>query len=82
MCERFNKTCKDEFYSIAFRKKVYRSIEEIQLDVDEWVWRYNHERTHSGKYCYGKTPMQTFTDSISLAKEKLFGYDVSDGQSA
>jgi hypothetical protein len=26
--------------------------------------------------------MRTFMDSIPLAKEKLFGYDVSDGQSA
>jgi len=82
ICERFNKTCKDEFYSVAFRKKVYRSITEIQLDLDEWLREYNHERTHSGKYCCGKTPMQTFMDSISLAKDKLFGYNVSDGQSA
>ena len=81
ICERFNMTCKDEFYLIAFRKKVYRSIDEIQLDLDEWIWQYNHERTHSGKYCYGKTPMQTFMDSIPLAKEKLIGYDLSDGQS-
>jgi hypothetical protein len=81
ICERFNKTCKDEFYSVAFRKKLYRSIEEIQLDLDEWVWQYNNERTHSGRFCYGKTPMQTFIDSIPLAKEKLFGYDLSDGQS-
>jgi transposase InsO family protein len=82
ICERFNKTCKDEFYSIASRKKVYRSTYEIQLDLDEWLMQYNHERTHSGKYCYGKTPMQSFKDSIPLAKEKLFGYDVSDGQPA
>jgi hypothetical protein len=82
ICERFNKTCKDEFYSVAFRKKVYRGIDEIQLDLNEWVRQYNEERTHSGKYCYGKTPMQTFIDSIPLASEKLFGYDVSDGQSA
>jgi len=80
ICERFNKTCKDEFYSIAFRKKVYQSIKEIQLDLDEWLRQYNHERTHSGKYCYGKTPMQTFMDSIPLAKEKLFDYYESDGQ--
>jgi hypothetical protein len=33
---------------------------------------YNTERTHSGKYCYGKTPMQTFKDSIHLVKEKMF----------
>jgi hypothetical protein len=82
ICERFNKTCKDEFYSTAFRKKVYRSIEQMQLDLDEWLRHYNHERTHSGKYCYGKTPMQTFRDSIPLAKDKLIGYDISDGQQA
>ena len=80
--ERFNKTREDEFYSVAFRKKVYRGINEIQLDLDEWIRQYNQERTHSGKYCYGKTPMRTFLDSIPLAKEKLFGYDVSDRQSA
>jgi hypothetical protein len=82
ICERFNKTCKDGFYSIAFRKKVYRSLDEIRLGLDGWVRQYNQGRTHSGKYCYGKTPMQTFKDSISLAGEKLFGYGVSDGQPA
>ena len=82
ICERFNKTCKDAFYSVASGKKVYRNINEIQLDLDEWLWQYNNERTHTGKYCYGKTPMQTFRDSIPLAKDKLFGYDTSDGQSA
>jgi len=32
---------------------------------------YNYERTHTGKYCYGKTPVQTFPDSLCLAKEKM-----------
>jgi transposase InsO family protein len=82
ICEGFNKTCKDEFYSLAFWKKVYCSIDEIQIDLDEWVRQYNQERTHSGKYSYGKTPMQRFKDSTPLAREKLFGYDVSDGQPA
>jgi len=80
ICERFNKTCKDEFHSVAFRRKVYRSVDEIQLDLDAWQVHYNNERTHSGKYCYGKTPIRTFVDSIPLAKEKLFGHDESDGQ--
>ncbi|MDR0400607.1 MAG: IS481 family transposase, partial [Treponema sp.] len=44
--------------------------------------QYNEERTHSGKYCYGKTPMQTFMDSIPLAGEKLIGCDETDGQPA
>lgn len=70
ICERFHRTMLNEFYSVAFRKKVYNSIEELQKDADQWIWEYNNERPHSGRYCFGKTPMQTFLDSISLAKEK------------
>jgi transposase InsO family protein len=71
ICERFHKTVGDEFYAIAFRKKIYKTIQELQVDLDKWMNHYNTERTHSGKYCFGKTPMQTFIDSIPLAKEKL-----------
>lgn len=70
ICERFHRTMKDEFYSITFRKKIYRSLEELQIDVNEWLRRYNEFRPHSGKYCYGKTPMQTFLDSKAIAMEK------------
>lgn len=73
ICERFHKTIQDEFYSTAFRRKVYNSINELQKDLDDWIDGYNSERTHSGKYCYGKTPMQTFIDSIHLAKVKMLG---------
>ena len=34
------------------------------------IQTYNAERTHSGKYCYGKTPLQTFIDSAKLAYDK------------
>lgn len=70
ICERFHRTIQDEFYRIAFRKKVYESIEQLQADLDVWMEEYNTNRTHTGKYCYGKTPMQTFLDSINLAMEK------------
>ena len=70
ICERFHRTILEEFYQIAFRKKVYQSLEELQTDVDEWIEYYNWERPHSGRYCYGKTPIQTFLDSAHLAKEK------------
>ena len=77
ICERFHRTMQDEFYAIAFRKKIYTSIEEMQNDIDQWIGLYNNERTHSGRYCFGKTPMQTFRDSKELAKAKdinnLFG---------
>jgi len=71
ICERFHRTIQEEFYAIAFRKKIYRSIEELQLDLNSWLSYYNNERTHTGKHCYGKTPMQTFLDSKTIAKEKL-----------
>ena len=39
-------------------------------DVDEWLESYNQERAHSNKYCFDKTPMQTFLDTKKLAHEK------------
>jgi hypothetical protein len=70
----------DECYSLLFRKKLYRTLEELQTDIDEWLRKYNVERPHSGRYCYGKTPWQTFLDSKALALQKDLsrGGDVVD----
>jgi transposase InsO family protein len=68
--ERFHKTVLDEFYRIAFRKKIYGSIAELQADLDDWIRGYNIERPHQGRWCFGKTPMQTFLDAKPLAHEK------------
>lgn len=70
ICERFHRTMQEEFYSIIFRKKIFGDIEQLQKEVDLWVDWYNHERTHSGKYCYGKTPIATMLESKHLALEK------------
>lgn len=70
ICERFNRTMKNEFFETAMRKKIYNSMEDLQLDLDIWLEYYNEQRPHSGRYCYGKTPMQTFLDSKRLALEK------------
>jgi transposase InsO family protein len=71
--ERFHKTMLDEFYRIAFRKKIYVTIDELQTDLDSWLIEYNEVRTHQGRYCYGKTPMQTFLDAAPTAREKQIG---------
>jgi transposase InsO family protein len=70
ICERFHQTIQNEFYASAFRRKLYTSLEQLQADVDVWMEGYNAERTHSGKYCYGKTPLQTFLESAPLALAK------------
>ncbi len=69
--ERFHKTVLNEFYRVAFRKKVYASVEELQHDLDGWIREYNETRAHQGRWCYGKTPMATFLDTAHLAREKL-----------
>ena len=71
ICERFHRTVLDEFYRVAFRKKIYRTIDELQADLDAWLQSYNEARPHQGRWCFGKTPLQTFCDSLTLAKEKL-----------
>lgn len=65
--ERFHQTIQNEFYAHAFRRKLYRSLDELQADVEEWRQTYNEPRPPSGKYCFGKTPMQTLIDSRQWA---------------
>lgn len=71
ICERFHKTILQEFYQVAFRRKLYHSLEELQTDLDAWLENYNSERTHQGKMCCGRTPMQTLLDGKELWKEKV-----------
>ena len=56
---------------MAFRKKIYQAIEELQTDLDTWILDYNQRRPHQGRWCFGKTPMETFLDALPLAKEKI-----------
>ncbi len=71
ICERFHKTILQEFYQPALRRKIFESIEELQSDLDDWLDYYNNERTHQGKKCCGRTPMQTLLDGKSIWKEKF-----------
>jgi transposase InsO family protein len=71
ICERFHRTLLDEFHRVAFRKKICRSIDELQTGLDAWIAEYNEKPPHQGRGCFAKTPMQTFLDALPLAKEKL-----------
>jgi hypothetical protein len=90
ICERFHRTIleaiSEEFYQIAFRKKIFKSVEQSQQDVDVglrpavgvWIDCYNCTQPHSGHYCYGKTPMQTFSDSKQIANAKMLDRQFED----
>jgi len=71
ICERFHKTILQEFYQITFRRKLYLTLEELQHDLDEWIDYYNHRRTHQGKMCCGRTPMQTMIEGKEAWQEKV-----------
>ncbi len=71
ICERFHKTILQEFYQIAFRKKVYDGVEALQDDLNEWLIHYNTERTHQGKMCCGRTPLETMIEGKQIWKEKF-----------
>ena len=77
ICERFHKTVLQEFsvlqefYQVSFRKKLYTGgIEELQNDPDAWLVHYNTARTHQGKMCCGRTPMETLEDGKKLWQDK------------
>ena len=50
ICERFHKTVLDEFYRVAFRKKLYRSLDELQADLDAWLKEYNPASWRPSRY--------------------------------
>jgi transposase InsO family protein len=70
ICERFHKTIPQEFYQVTFRKKLYATLENLQKDLDEWIKYYNNERTHQGKVCCGRTPLETLSDGKKVWAEK------------
>lgn len=71
IAERFHKTVLTEFYQITFRKKIYSTLEQLQVDLDLWLEEYNKRRTHQGKMCCGRTPWQTFIEGRQITQQKL-----------
>jgi transposase InsO family protein len=73
ICERFHQTVLNEFYKVTFRKKIYSDIDTLQADLDEYIHRYNNERTHQGRRCQGRTPVETFIEGKKLFNQKNLG---------
>ena len=67
--ERFHRTMLDEFHRVALCKKSYATIDDLQTDLDLRMREFNEVRPHQGKWCFGKTPMHTFLDTLPIAKK-------------
>jgi transposase InsO family protein len=71
ICERFHKTILQEFYQVTLIKKIYMDLASLQADLDEWLTYYSTERTHQGKKCCGRAPLETLQDDKQICLEKL-----------
>ena len=67
--ERFNRTILDEFFRETFRDKFYSSVEELQKDLDQWLYLYNYERPHRGYRNMGRRPIETI-EAGKIIKEQ------------
>lgn len=65
----YHRTLKEEFFSVALRKKVYGSLQELQDDLDTWLRFYNEGRSHQGYRTQRRTPWQAFQDGLAAMTE-------------
>ena len=80
ICERFHKTILQEFYQVAFRRKIYQSIEELQYDLDEWIVYYNSTRTHQGTqdvlWAHANANFNTLIDAKEVWDDKITALNI------
>ena len=69
--ERLNQIIQEEFYSVAFRKTLYTSIDQMQTNLDDYIAYYNNERTNQGKRCQGRTHKSRVKEQILSRTESL-----------
>lgn len=65
--ERFIRTAKEEFFKLAFLRKPYASLEELQADFDVWLLEYNTDRPHLGYRNMGRCPIETVQQFADLS---------------
>ena len=69
-CERFHRTVKEEYFSMAFRRTFYESVDQLQRDLDRYLDSYNRERAHQGYRTKGRTPFQAFLENVDAMRSE------------
>jgi len=69
--ERMHRTLLDEHFRIMGRTKFYESINEMQIDLDEFLAFYNTKRPHQGRNMNGRTPIEVFDSGIQIEPEAV-----------
>ena len=59
-CERLNRTMLEEFYQVTFRKTIYKTVQQLNKDLNHFLDSYNCQRTHQGKRNKGRVPAELY----------------------
>jgi transposase InsO family protein len=70
-CERFQRIILEEFYQVAFRKQFFRSLEELQNKLDEYLAYYNFKRIHFGVIKTGALPIDVLRAKSSVLQQRF-----------
>ena len=68
ICARFHSVQKSHLYDLLLRSKSFTQLVELEQELANWLTIYNTETPHQERYCYGKTPAETFQQSVHLSK--------------
>jgi len=59
---------------VVFRKKIYASLEELKVDLVDWLWRTTRSDRTKGSGVKDEPPLQTFLDGKVFVREKMLVY--------
>lgn len=65
--ERLNRTILEEFLQITLRKTRYHTLQQLQNDLDLFMYDYNFNRPHQGYRLKGSTPAEQFLTTHKAA---------------
>lgn len=65
--ERLNRTILEEFLQVTLRKTRYYSLQQLQDDLDRFMYDYNFNRPHQGYRLKGSTPAERFLATTKAA---------------
>lgn len=70
-CERFQRTIYEEFYQKAFRKIFFKSLNQLQQKLDEYLVYYNFKRVHFGIIETGAVPIEVLITKNSFLQQRF-----------
>ena len=62
VCERFQGTVLQECWRVAFHRRRFGTIRQLQAEADAWLHGYHHRRRNHGDFMRGRTPRQVLAE--------------------